>query len=642
MANFTTPIGFISTSQTFPHADICLGRPFRQPVDLPDSNDYSKGLEFFRTSDSDIYLTAMFDGVLRFEQNRGELILSEEAQRAYNAIGNIREPSPKTVVYENITQEADSIAYLISNAFQNNPSHPILSLYYNWHGEEQALGEALNNMPSGYTINNYLNDYVITPVFGADEIPVLAGDLIAYMGATQPNDVVPSSCNFPPPGHDTRRTTVYIKNYAGQHINPSYYLWFLLKYNHENPNGSMRFLSTSGYQLLGNYFVDNHLLSSLNLNINTEQLPRIITNITLPGQTNNSDVLLFPMENLGEWHGVQGLADTAMNRYPPPLELELHSDILWRLNDISNDNISNGIFEVSARNINTVNPNIIFCPWTINNWENNHNVCPTPGNIHINRVTTFWNNHETDINDLTELIQVPSELLTGVIGVESNFDPNLVAFEPVRTQDEISLQNAGISDSLITQYRTWVGNGLYGITLPPINNLWTNNPINGTTNITWNQVKLIMDAIPGRFSTGYAHVLLSNAISLCNWLEERFDDVQNTFQVNTLPTQGSDAFEWMLSNPRHSFLVCLAHLKRDFIYLNSSYDLLKAGSIYNKGYDTHRNDFHYVVTDEYHWFVRFTSARHGRDLTRYYNAAITRFNVNNGAEATSRFWKTLQ
>ena len=307
------PLGHVpAAAAAAPPLRVCRGRPFRQPVNLPNSPNFSPGLELWpHQEDPDRKLFAMFNGELGFIAAPGaglphslELNVSLRTQHRYNKIDGLLEPVPSRVVYENVNQALVETALrtLIQAAHTATVGvadagawHP--SMRMQWNGTR--LKEQLDAAHQGGTLNAEIGN-VVSAITGAghQRVLVLAGDHIGAAAARLATDPAPQNCAF----LNARRVTLIVQEYAGNSLDPAYYLWRLLK-NANGPASNRQVQVVTRAPLQPSNTFDHPLLTLINLDLDNTLKARVETNALMPAQAGPSDVLLFPTAKLSEWHG---------------------------------------------------------------------------------------------------------------------------------------------------------------------------------------------------------------------------------------------------------------------------------------------------------------------------------------------------
>lgn len=628
------PVGHVAAPPV--NLQVCLGRPFRQPVDLSDSNNYSPGLELWLHRDnSHCYLFAMFEGTLGFIPGSAagvphilELEIWHTTQTRYNQIPGLLEPVPYRVIYENVDEALVRTALrdLIQNAHAAtvdipNPNdwHPCMRQILTGN---HRLKEQIDPEPE--VIDNVVNA-IMAPAAGVDPIRlrVVAGDHIGAAADPLPTNPRPDASDCPFVAMACR-VTILIEEYAKNKLNPTYYLWRLLK-NAYHPDVDQRKVQvvTHAPRRADNITFEHPLLDTIGMNLNNTVLPRVETNALMPGQDTPTDVILFPTGKLSEWNGVEFA--------------EGQSLIEWR---ITND--ANLQFETRLR-----------AGVALAELEG-VSVDASPGNQHGNLVQQVWNNWGAVLNDICTELQFPSELVAVTIAHETHNDERALAIESLTENMPQQLQAAEIPQAIIDAYIALTPR--YNLTVP---NPWQGNehiplPNGNPSNLTWNQLLDVVDVLPSRMSPGLTQTVVASAKRYIQWLGRWYPNVPATFAVTDpaampLPP-GVPAglrrpyFFWLLVG-RHAILAGTAYHKYKYAYSESAMDLPKMAAMFNAGslrYSVLKPDRDLVPSDQLRpnpWRMRYNNLAYPRDASRYYNAIQNLFGA--GVNSEARFWRTL-
>ncbi len=665
VGNLALPVGHVPvTAASAPKLTFCLGRPFRQPVDLPDSADFSPGLEIRLSNDySNKALFSMFDGELSFvpaanaqQLHTLQLDINARTQKRYNEIAGLLEPVPYRLIYENVDKDLvqNALSELIQGAYAATSNsawevwHPIMRIP--WNGMQLKVSLDLASSQGGNALTTEVNNLIaavlqpVGPILAA--VPVLAGDLIGAAAPAPANEPPPAGCEF-----GTSRVTIMIEEYAENKLNPIYYIWRLLK-NAYDPTANKRKVQViTRAPLQGDHTFDHPLLKAMNIRLDKIVRPRAETNALMPGQAIPTRVLLFPTGSLSQWHGVQWATDLSM--------------IEWR---ITND--ANLDFEARLRDL----PGADVCAKTQPAELRGVDVCPQPQASDANkaRVQRVWNDWGDAINETCLELQFPAELVVVTIAHESNNDPRALALESLKAVHIKKLQGAKVPQAIIDAY----------VKLAPAYSLSVPNPWSGSTpikaaksSLTWDELLTIIDVVPERMSPGLMQTLIQLAIERYSWLQSWYPDVPSTFGVIDPFAAGKPKprnwFFWLLTGP-NSILVGTADHKYDFARQGSRMDLPRMASIYNAGQrkvegQLEPNDAAQLSDPGLPcgpndiscpsggpavpcdsnlgpcrpnpWRMRYYNLRYPRDVTRFYNAINDVFGA--GENGRSRFWRTL-
>ncbi|WP_435158761.1 hypothetical protein [Haladaptatus sp. DFWS20] len=626
------PIGHVPTGSPNPVVlEVCIGRPYRQPVSLPDANQFVSGIELWVPDEGNHgNLYAMFDGLLYFDQIPGpepqaplyklELHLTPANQNEFGRIRGLFEPIAKVVIYKNVdrVRTREIIENLLRGAYNNalntapNQWHPTMREH--WQGQrlkdwfdsvgepgtpefEAALGELLDSI---FTVD------LPTPL-PQSSVSVQAGDLIGFASTAQPFDPLPSDCTFPLGPVTPRRVTIVTKEYAGNELNPSYYLWRYLWDAHlANPNRRrVEFISRASMR--PDHTFDHPLLNELSIDLDVEVPARI--RLAPPANT-----MPFPIsESLREWHGAK------------PANTE--STLQWRLTN--DDSVE---FETRIRpGVNQIIGGTTVATCGVNAQPNaRSNACPEPSQADINRIGQIWNNHGEDIDAICSRLQFPVEIVTAIIRGESNGRARIVRLEPIRQQEIQQLQNSPLGNTpqgniVIQNAINLLGVGRSGLIVPN-NPFQNNNPILQGFQLTWAQLGQVIDNSPTyRASPGLTQTLIQMGQSRINWLRGFYNNVPDEFGVDPLPVNRRGWFEWLLSS-RNSILAGTAHLKYAYCNFGTRFDPPRVSAAHNAGSIVDASTLRHSINDVRHnpWQMRCNAnidgSTHISNFTTYFNA----------------------
>lgn len=624
MANrdFALPVGhdenILSTIQ------VQIGKTYLQPVGIGDYNDnYSSGLEIWLPDTiNDRKLYASFNSSrIKYNTSSGddnfnkiELYINDRTIREINRISGLLEPAPKKIIYKNVNEDSvhNEMKSLLNEKYQNalnitnsNNWHPIMRITY----QNQTIKNYLDNNLSD--LNTAITTIVDDFIQGEIELILNAGNLLGEADIySNIVDQISDGITFQNP----RLVVLEMCEYGENNLSPKYYYWRLLK-NAYHPQQNRRMVSLITDTTLNNGIFDHPFLIALSIDLEETENARVAISLTLPGQQDETDnVFLFPIGNLYEWEG------TNLNNDP--------SDLQWRLTNDKNLN-----FEIRRRP-GVTSPNVRLCGETTGNF----NVCvdienPTipqqERNAIINRIETIWNNFGNDIIDICEKLQVPPEIVISVMGHETKGVERAIRYEPL-TQDQITElnNNPNISNSVVSAYVDLTTSN-YTIPPVPINSLEWNNAIRPqASTLTWNQAKQVASLMPHRCSPGIMQTLIETATTRYNWLNRWFNDMVNEFNIEALPNNNSDRYDWLLT-ARHSILVGAATIKYNYCNGNTKWNPVLIYSAYNAGSLIYQNNV---------WGIRFYSQNYSVDAGRHYNAFQ---NYITNEECRIRFWRNL-
>ncbi|HEX6480489.1 MAG TPA: hypothetical protein VF043_16760 [Ktedonobacteraceae bacterium] len=668
VGDLALPLGHVPASAgTAPSLQVCLGRPFRQPVDLPDSTNYSQGLELWvNDADPDRELFAMFDGELSFvpapaagQPDTLRLNVSPGTQNQYNNIPGLLEPVPSLLIYENVDQALVKVALseLIQVAYNQATTdglwswHPVMRML--WNGTTlklsldaaQAQGSGAFAAEVDAVVAAVMNRAGPGPFFPS--FSVRAGDCIGAAAAPLTTDRKPSGCTSP-----ARRVTIMVEEYAGHLLNPTYYIWRLL-YNASWPQPIIKVQMITRAPIQPDKSFDHPLLQALSLNLNTVVKPRITTSALMLGQAAPETVLLFPTEELSAWHCVQWT--------------NVQSTIVWR---ITND--ANLSFQTCLRGQETVNGcNSDVCSSNPPSVLQGVDVCPSGNGQNQTLTQQVWSAWGDAINETCLELQLPAELVVATIAVESENIPQAVRLEPLKQptgkqatnpkyNQVLRLQRSGVPQAVINSYIDLTSNpsdpGFStadhppAVPLDPYNFPSTTTIYQPLSTLTWGDLLQIVNVVPECASPGLMQTLVKTAVDQYTWLGQWYSDVAKTFgAIDPATFAGGppsfvDYFRWLLIGT-NSILVGAAYLKSGCVKGGVRMDLPRVGGFYNAGSVKDRKEIDdYGVKPHLYgkpnpWRIYYYGVEYPRKLTRCYNAIEGQFNT--GTNGAARFWRTL-
>lgn len=617
--NMALPVGH--DSMTTSSISLCIGRPFRQLVDLADSADYSEGLELWLADTiEDRKLFSMFDGILTFNvapnstlPNTITLELHSEAQRRLNQINTLMEPIPKKVLYKNIDQSLTELTLmeLLTSSYAaatGAPStwHPVLRTVWNGLRLKDQLDIANTNGVLNSTMQEFISGFFSDSI----SFPTLAGDFFGSAASPLNGETPPTTCTLSNP----RKITITTEEYAENKLNPKYYLWFFLKNHNRTNNRRVNFITTTTLDANNQY--DHPLLNSTGLNIDLDDIVLPRTLVQLP-EDPTTDVLLFPIGKLSDFHGIQ---------------LSEHdSAVQWRITDDANLD-----FEVQIRPGGPTSLTYLGVTRAIGvcGVTSLMDVCPTPSNAHNNLVEDIWNDWGNHINEICLELQFPAEYVIASIGQETGNVQRALALETLDNDHIDRLQTAGISQSIIDAYVNL--DPEYGLNVP--NPIPMNTAIKSSeSTLTWGQLLQIVEVVPERMSPGIIQTLVSTARNTISWLSLKYPDIPTSFNVQAIPATNAGLFEWLLVG-RHSILLATAFHKKNYVLRNSHLDFPKVAALYNAGSLRYKAGFGSGTTAVANpWVMRYNGLDYPLNTSRYYNA------IKNSTTITpqSKLWRNL-
>lgn len=168
-AKMALPIGHNPT--TVSSVQLCLGKPFRQPLNLLSSNQYSQGLEVWINSSTDNNrLYAMFNGIITVKAATStdpntylKLKVNAVEIKTLNKSTDLSEPVLNVIQYQNIDTEIVTNAFkdLLRTSYNNATGasstwHPLLRTISNGLNFKHMLDNAKNQPTAGDTDANNL------------------------------------------------------------------------------------------------------------------------------------------------------------------------------------------------------------------------------------------------------------------------------------------------------------------------------------------------------------------------------------------------------------------------------------------------------------------------------------------------------
>ena len=603
---------------------LCIGRPFRQPLDLTDNDNFCQGLEVWLDDTITARkLFSMFDGNLKYTAaaninlpNIVSLELRSNTQRRLNMINTLMEPIPKKIIYENVDRnitESILVELLVTsyNATKSAAStwHPVLRTIWN----ERSLKEQLDLANTNGNLNLTIQDFVNSFFTESFQFPVNAGDCFGAASLPTAGEIPPIACTLVNP----RKVTIITEEYAENRLNPKYYLWLFLKNNNNTNNRNINFITRTTLSTTNQY--DHPLLndSGLNIDLDIAVLPRTL--VQLPDNP-DIDVLLFPIGKLSEYHGFELSGN--------------QSAIEWR---ITND--ENLDFEVRIRPEGPTSLTYQGIPRSVGvcGVTSLMDVCPTPSTANNNLVQSIWNDWENAINEICIELQFPSEYIIMSIGQETLNNQRALALEELTSTHIELLQENEISQAIIDAYVDL--DPEYGLTVPdPIP---MNSAIKSTqSTLTWGQLLQIVEIVPSRMSPGLIQTLVSTARERITSLNRIYSNLPATFGVNTIPNTNAGLFQWLLVG-RHSLLLAIAYHKFNYVKQKSALDLPKIGATYNAGSLVYKAGFGNGTAGQPYipnpWIMKFNGIDYPRNTSRYYNAVKN----NNTINPRAKFWRNI-
>ena len=449
--NFATPIAHQPNADysVFDKA-LTVGRDFRQPLQTaPDPDKYVSGLELFLSSAGDVAaIFSWFDAALTWQPSSAtalgnRLVLTLDPRVLYGSsslAGLVMiEAKPLLTIYENVDQAAvqSALETLLNTAYQeagsdHNSWKPAMRMQV-WDGTQyRDLKIYLDNLPAPQTPALEIHQLIQDFLAGADSaklsfIQVQAGDTIGRAAPYLATDPLPTSPLFPlgapADPNRARRLTFRTIDPCSQSINPIYYLYVFMQ---QALLPQARQIVNSLTNIVASGTLTHPLVTLYPSLANKDAIPRAREQL--------SEVSRFPMGDLAQFHG-----------YPANQPVSSYE---WHYSD-------SDVFEARTR-------------------ANQAPVSMSPSAIQTTRVTNLWtagapNAVGNAIAGISDYLQIPCEAIIGLIGAESQGDPNdsnsfdqrPVRFEPLRDShshdDRHTLDAAGIPAADVLQYDKVVG-----------------------------------------------------------------------------------------------------------------------------------------------------------------------------------------
>jgi len=588
---------------------VCLGRPFRQPLNLPDANNFVDGLELWlRDDDAVMSLHACFNGFLSFyptESNQPASLklspnpnTSKELRRL-----NIVEPGVQSLIYANVDRTAvrEALINLITAAHtaatgRQETWHTVMRFRRNNVLLKIAIDRTgVDQRPAfiEQVVDHVLNNSATN---SNARLPVAHSDIIGKAATAFGNAAPPANCNL---GAAPRYLIFKIEERGGQIRNPLSDLWSWVN----RSSGANPLINLQAPHQIGT--ANPHPLAQVtNLSLNTPKPPaRVETAAPLRP---------VPMLELVNYH---------------------HHDnarVEWHLTD-------EGILEAQLRaNQPGAAPNF------------------TPAN-HTNLIERMWTEYGTDITDMSNAFQVPIELIMAFLGKETgNLNERAARFEPVDNAERQATRGEPLNNptyqGLAARYMQVIPAGGHSLNVPdPWNANGFIRQTNGTE-LTWGQMSDLLDLSPyfrTRLSPGLMQTLIETATRTLNWVRVIFNDIQNTlphdpapanwwtyFNVVQPPANASGYLNNWLLVPRHSILAGTAYIRSTYNNVEKKetfWDPPKTAAAYNAG-NVRDPIFENDDTPAERLMKRTWGLHYYADyMTRYgsvYNAAVDHINTH--------------
>jgi hypothetical protein len=547
---------------------VCSGRPFRQPLRLPDAAGFVDGMELWLQAGTEaVSLTACFRGYVVFQPAAGEqpaslrLNLQREVRDELRRL-NTLEALPNAIIYFNVDRAAvrQALVTLITSAYDaatgpRNSWHPSMR-DVRWRGGRlkerlDATREADRSASINAVVENCLANSGTDP---NARLPVLAGDNIGEAATAFGGAAPPPTCPFAADTTPPRQLIVKLEERCGQVRNLLYDLWAWL-----NDAGNAR----PHIELLA-----PHNAGTANAHpIIRVTLLALATPKPAPRMETAAPLRPIPMEDIGDFHS----RDDAR--------------VEWRLTD-------EGILESRLR-AGQPGPEPELGPGAYGElvrrmWG-------------INQPEAGYANH---IVDMSQRLQVPCELIMAFLGRETgNLNTRAVRFERAGTIDPADEPTDDpVYRDLAARYRDLVPNNGVSTNVP---DPWDGAEVfraAGGVQLTWADIAALLDLSPhfrGRISPGLMQTVIGTAISTLDWLEGVFPEIQETYLdsrgqqpnwwsyfgvVNRPATPSEYLTSWLLV-PRQSILAGTAYIRKEYNQdaEGTCWDPPKVAAAYNAG-----------------------------------------------------------
>lgn len=610
MANgdFAIPVGHLArTSAASATTKLEIGRAFLQDAMLDQYSAtytprYCGGLEIWLDTGAEDYrLFAMCNGEVTYASgggtapNRLTLIPSAGAKRAFNSMVGLLEPAPARVVYENT--ETDATINALAALLRVQHVAAGASAASTWH---PAMRQIIDDAGTLKTVKSYFDEssspdnltariaYVAGECVNSGQpIAVNAGDYIsdAAVGATY-YPATSAFDGFTAARDAVRCVIIRTSEYANNAINPAYYLWRFSYETARADDRSAQIILISKADVKTDNTWDHPLLQALGLQTSHMQmsadpaikrriLPRGYVSELMPGRTVASDVILWPLGDLGTIHQIvypAGGSSTVQWKFTDDADLDLYIETTAGAQTA----------DTLAYPTATTNPTLVDAQANI---------------------TDIWNDWGAAISEICAELQVPVDVVMSLVKLESGGSERIVRLEPLSGNTQLADVKAqvgtpvleGYVDDYVTLTGGLGGPGRSSLT-PPANYATSADVINAVSTLQWQQLIELLShsAILGsKVSVGLSQTLLSTADgSACaRWLERWYGavDAYAVFGVTALPASRAyaDWFDWLLTG-RQSLLSGIAYKKQQYCYagrqgLATAMDLPKVGCAYNAG-----------------------------------------------------------
>ena len=410
--NFAMPIAHRTTTDYSAYNnELAVGRQFRQPLNsLPDASQFAPGVEIFIMNTatdplpvddiSSIY--SLLDGTLSWQGGStsapaNQLMLGLAPNTAIENL--LLEGPPKQMVYDNVDQATVQAALeaILNDAYTFASTHPNQNSWHPSMRTKVTVGNthpSLKNyiqahLPAGPTITQLIQRFLgqSSPAPLLEKIPVLAGQKLGNAAPYLASDPLPANAPFAmgSPGDPSRarRLTFKILNASGQVLDPLYYLYIFMQQMLLPPTSRPMNSLTAIIDSSGNLV---HPLITL--------YPALINATGPTGWKEISGQTPLPLGYLADYHG-----------YPKDSSVAL---LDWHY---TNDSI----FEAQAHVAGSPVPNL-------------------SGQSKSSTVSSLWGAYGGSLVTIARTLQMPCEVIIGLIGVESDpsLDERVIRLEPLK------------------------------------------------------------------------------------------------------------------------------------------------------------------------------------------------------------------
>jgi len=453
MLEFALPLGHPIADPTF---SVQVGRPYRQPLNLPDSNDFSIGLEvFLKSGESESKLFTILAGKVTYERNqnymdRGKLTLSVDLAYHFKDAKAFSdsESSPWLITYYNVDEQsfANTIRQVVGSAFQlaklNSNEWNVWgnTIKENWQGI-QLFDVLENSFQTGgpAALDAKLTEYVQDVISSNTGVWLNAGISVGFAAATP----VPAPTT-PPTGY-SRYVLITTQNKAGNYIDPAHYLGHMLANATSVKPQRVQLKNLSSVMQIGEGF-DHPLLNEQGLNIRKNNVP-------------SAHKAIF--DALGKPRVPIPVGNKLLEFYTA----SKFSKVKWKYNEADNMKILAKRLEDSEtfRNqfITEYHYDIIECGETPRA-NKVIDICFNPTTSNASQLQNIINKWKEAINECSALWKVPADTIYPMLAVESAGVERALRLEKLNTYDinrEKYLKILGADENLVREYINLTFNG---------------------------------------------------------------------------------------------------------------------------------------------------------------------------------------